>query len=111
MEYVKHPLYPPEKLDGKRVAVCESGHIETAHFRVGKVRDDGFHELSITLMDITPLPNSGGRITGVPVEVPMDQDSVNKIAVPEADSVVGRLGCAFAIVQDAESESLVTESP
>ncbi len=106
MAYVKHLVFSPAMLDGKKVAVCGFGHIEAAHFRVGIVRGDGFHELAITSMGITSETNSEGRIQGVPVEEPMNQDSVNKIVVPEAGSRLERLGYSFALIRDAESKAL-----
>jgi len=107
MELVKHPIFHHEKLAGKKVAWCEDCLFRPGLFRVGRVRSDGFHELVIVWWESVSSPNSGNRPTFLPKEVPMNQDSVNKIVIPESDSQLGRMGFPFAVVQDKQSEILV----
>jgi len=107
MDYVKHPDFPPKVLDGAKVVVLESGCVHESHFRVGKVRSDGFHELSVASTVITQAPNSETWITSVRKAIPMNQDCVNKIVVPEAGSTMGQRGFQFAVVLDAKLEFLV----
>ncbi|MGD0349388.1 MAG: hypothetical protein ABSB84_03620 [Verrucomicrobiota bacterium] len=107
MDYVKHPDFPSKDLDGRKVAVLESGCVHEGHFRVGKVRDDGFHELVVICGVVTQAPNSETWTMPVPMELPMNQASVNKIVVPEAASTLGQRGFQFVVVQDAKLEFLV----
>lgn len=117
MDYVKHSAFHHEKLDGKKVAVWESGNMLTFDFRVGKVRSDGFHELFLTSMNSVSLPNSENKATGVlleppksisvPIEFPINQDRVNKIVAPEPNSILESMGVAFAIAENSESEFFV----
>ena len=107
MDYVKHPTFLPKDLDGAKVVVLESGCVQESRFRVGKVRSDGFHELSVISTVMTQAPNSETWIMSVPKPVPMNQDRVNKITVPESGSTMGKKGFQFAVVLDAKLEALV----
>jgi len=107
MDYVKHPDFPPQNLDGAKVVVLESGCVHESHFRVGKVRSDGFHELSVISTVIMQAPNSETWITSVPKPRPLNQASVNRIVVPESGSKMAERGFQFAVVLDAKLEFLV----
>ena len=107
MDYVKHSTFPHSSLHGKKVAWCEDCLFRPGLFQVGKVRDDGFHELAIIRMEEAPLSDSGNRSMLLQTELPMNQDSVNKIVVPEAGSQLCERGFLFAVVQDTKSEILV----
>jgi hypothetical protein len=106
MEFVKHPIYRSEKLDGKIVAVCEVVHFEKGSFHVGKVRADGFHELSVVYTALIQEPNSEKLPAVKQWEVSMGQDDVNKIVALESSSILGKMGFDFAVVRDSESASL-----
>jgi len=89
------------------VVVLESGCVQESHFRVGKVRSDGFHELSVIYTVIAQAPNTDTWIMSVPKPIALNQDSVNKIVVPESGSTMGARGFQFAVVLDAKLEFLV----
>lgn len=87
MHFVKHPKYSRNDLNGKRVAYCQKGHPFLGYyFRVGKVRDDGYHELSARTEVLIPMPNSENRLTSSPLVIELDQYGVDKIVIPESGS-------------------------
>ena len=106
MNYIKHPIYPPEKLDGKKVAWGEHENYRPCHFRVGKVLADGSHELFLYWAESISTPTIPSRIQAIQKELPLDQQTVGKIEVPESGSELHQMGYAFAILADFESDHL-----
>ncbi|MGO8838079.1 MAG: hypothetical protein ACLQAH_06095 [Limisphaerales bacterium] len=110
MDYVKHPQFSHEELDGKCVAYCTQEHPHKCLFQVRKVQPDGHHELAITWAELISVPGSEPKLISVPKEAVLGQDAVDKIVVPEVDSYVHQMGCDFAILLDDESGYLATRS-
>jgi hypothetical protein len=101
--YVSHPIFPSEKLDGKKIALPHGKgfHFECTLAVDGPKREDGKYVLLITRLMLVPPQGKKDGLMDLHVES-LDQATVDRIEAAKSGSYAHLGGAEFVVFPTGE---------